>query len=234
MAVDRNTLITVPHISNEGVVAILGSTLYQPYTSLFLSLTSQYQIDPLWCLAYMYWENGFGTVQGQTHFSWYDNNPWDIICRDDANWTIPCANYSSAGRWMADGCVSNGTADQQYCYAHYPTREIGLEAGIRRWSEYVSQFGANTYYHALSISLCGKAECNKPWPDLVIAKASQWSDQYPYTGPQPCNGNPLCADGSCPPCSVEPDGLSNIIPTLVGAGMLFAGVYLGRRNGLFG
>ena len=223
----RDSSFTEPHISDDGVRAILAPTLYAQYADLFLSLSRQYSIDPLWCLAYLKWENGFSMVGSNVHFSWHDNNPWDIICRYDENWTTPCAGLGVPNRWGADGCVGNGTANQAYCYAHYPTREIGLEAGFRNWRRYSDELGLRTYHQSLSVALCGIAGgCpGSNWPESVIATASAWSDQYPYTS-SPCGGQIPCPNGACPPCITE----GSVVVPILGAGMMFGAAYLLLRS----
>ncbi len=169
-----DTSIRAFTISSEGVNAILSATPLAPYADTLLSLARQYQIDPNWALSYIRWENDFGRANT---FSLEHNNIWDILCVRGTPGI--CGNPQN---WGASDCRDPGNG---YCYAVYPTMEIGLEAGFRLWNYYVEQ-GWDTWEKSLAVALCGNLGCvSDPWVLNVIATGQDNAERWPVTTTPP-------------------------------------------------
>lgn len=163
-------------ISADGVAAILAGTPLSAYANTILTLSQKYGIDANWILSYLRWENGFGSANS---FSIGNNNPWDILCYP--------------GQW---GEVGQDNESNGYCYAVYPSMNVGLEAGYRLWSSYVSE-GYNTWFKSLSVAECGNPDgCSGSWVQNVIAQANRNASEYPYVPSMPATGG---SGGTQPP-----------------------------------
>jgi len=204
--VTPTTDITDRTISNEGVRAILAGTPMAPYLDNFMLRAGQYGIDPNWALSYIRWENLFGTANA---FSMAHNNIWDILCIK-AN-----PPYCRTPRnWGASDCNDPGNG---YCYAVYPSMDVGLEAGFRLWQYYVTQ-GWRTWETSLAIALCGSLDCKDgPWVQGVIATGAENAAQWPYTAhpPQP---------PPTPAVSVAPLILMGALLLIAGSAVLLQGL----------
>ena len=178
-----DSLVTERTVSSEGVRTKLAGTPLSPYADRFLSLAESYQIDPNWALAYLQMESRFGTSQiGRANPS----NPWDILCYP--------------GQWGASGQYQ---PNANYCYAVYPSVEVGLEAGFRQWRRYVTD-GFTTWYATLCRSVSGNGPCEESWVAQVIGQGQYNAERWPYVAVDIGNG------GVPPPAPVP--GPTPIVP----------------------
>jgi len=183
--------------------------------STIVQLAYTYEIDLNWILSYLQMENDFGSAgPGGRHFSMDHNNPWDNLCYP---YDVPQCGRYPAENWGATHCKDPGN---EYCYAVYPSMEIGLAAGYRQWQNYKSR-GWDTWYKSLSVALCGNpGGCNSQWVDNVISTGRLNEQRWPYTGPEP----------TPQPVPITRVGLSgDTVLTLAGLAIMGGAIYLSRR-----